>query len=384
MNSNTIDGIGKTITVAHIASGDLWAGAEVQLYHLARALDKIPNIKIRIILFNHGELERRLRDSGISVDVLDETRLNTPLLATKLIALLWRSRPDIVHTHRQKENILGSVASVLCRTKSVRTVHGAPEWSFRPWMIHKRIYSFLDHLCGRYLQQKIVAVSEQLARSLTQIFPAKTICAIENGIDLQEIIAQSTETIVLPGPEHRINIALVGRLVPVKRHDLFLKVARLATSIGSPSANFYIFGNGPLESEIRSKIEEYDLTSCMFMMGFKANMPAYMAHMDLLLITSDHEGLPMNLLEALCLRVPVIAHATGGIPAVLNDGEYGTLLDTQDPEGFVKTIQIYTQDASRFKKMADGGYQYLVTRYSIEHIASLYQQLYLRVVSNAP
>ena len=116
------------IDVLHLASGDRWAGAEVQLFTLLSQLRQNDGVQPRAVLLNEGELAQRLRAIDVPVDVLDESRLSSGAIARELIALLRKYRPHILHTHRQKENILGSIANaVSVRARSVRTVHGAEE-----------------------------------------------------------------------------------------------------------------------------------------------------------------------------------------------------------------------------------------------------------------
>lgn len=94
--------------VLHIASGDLWAGAEVQMFTLARALQNDLNIRVNVVLLNHGKLEHELRMAGIRTIVLDESKFNSVRILCQLVRTIRELRPDVIHTHRLKENILGS------------------------------------------------------------------------------------------------------------------------------------------------------------------------------------------------------------------------------------------------------------------------------------
>src|SRR5690625_6993292 len=113
----------SALRITHIASGDLWAGAEAQMANLLAALHQTEGVKLDVVLLNHGELEARLRQAGIPVTVLDEGELSAFIIAWRLWRHFRRKRPDLVHTHRCKENVLGSVAARLVGARSVRTVH---------------------------------------------------------------------------------------------------------------------------------------------------------------------------------------------------------------------------------------------------------------------
>ena len=174
----------RTINVLHIASGDLWAGAEVQLFTLAKALNNKQGINISVVLLNHGTLEQKLLKNDINVIVLDESTLNGFQILWQLITVIREIKPDVIHTHRVKENILGSIAALFNNIPTVRTQHGAPEHKPAWFHIPKRLILFMDWFCGRFLQKKIIAVSEDLAGILQKSFPADKIKVIENGIDL--------------------------------------------------------------------------------------------------------------------------------------------------------------------------------------------------------
>ena len=115
--------------VLHLASGDLWAGAEAQLFTLVTTLHHSLRVPVSVVLFNHGTLEYRLRNAGIEVLVLDESRLNSLQILRKLMRIIPQYHPDIIHTHGFKQNILASLATLFSgNTPSLRTVHGAAEY----------------------------------------------------------------------------------------------------------------------------------------------------------------------------------------------------------------------------------------------------------------
>lgn len=370
------------ITVIHVASGDLWAGAEVQLYYLAKELHKNKKIRLTVVLLNHGILERELRQAGIPVTVFDEKTLGSLRIFLRLRAFMKAVSPHIVHTHRQKENVLGSFSVwPPSKAKSLRTVHGSPESKPRLLHIHKQVFRMADRLCGRFLQTRVVAVSQQLADQLSLHFPAHKIRIIENGIDVEAVRKAASEPIQLPGPAHVINIAIVGRLVPVKRVDIFLQVAHTLAKESEDRYAFYIFGDGPLRDEITSLLQTIGLERRVFMMGFQSNIAVFLSKMNFLLITSDHEGLPMNLLEALSLRLPVIAHSVGGIPMVLDNGKCGVLVTENSPESYAGAIRDCLSEPDLLNERINNGYQRLLTRYTSAHTAKLYAQLYIEMLS---
>ena len=172
------------LNVVHIASGDLWAGAEVQLYTLARKLAESPDINVTVALLNHGKLEQELTRAGINVVVVDETTAGALMIMVQLTRIIRRSGADIIHTHRSKENILGSLAGLFAGgVPSIRTVHGAPEHKPSVKQPGKYVIAMLDYLSARFLQKAIVAVSNDLLSMLENKFPPGKLYVIRNGID---------------------------------------------------------------------------------------------------------------------------------------------------------------------------------------------------------
>lgn len=327
------------LRVLHIASGDLWAGAEVQLYHLAKALNTTKGVTLKVLLLNPGELQQRLQAKGIDVDVLDESQHGLFNLFTEGKQIAKTFKPDIIHTHRYKENILGSfIAKQLPGTRSIRTVHGAQEIDSPWWRFDQRLIQALDHYCGNNLQDNIIAVSEDLAEKLKSTYRPEKITVIENGIDVDEVREAAKTQVTLPGHDETIKLVIICRLVQVKRIDIFLNIIQLLEQQHPGKYTGYIFGDGPLEAELKQQAQGLNINHCTHFMGFKTNIPAYLNQMDCLLITSDHEGLPMNVLEALSLGKHIVTHAVGGLPTVLRLGKYGALVNTQDPADYADAI----------------------------------------------
>jgi len=328
------------IHVTHIASGDLWAGAEVQLYTLCKSLNKMENITVSVILLNHGMLEDKLREQNIPVEVLDESSANSLQIFLGLIKSLKKLSPDIVHTHRIKENILGSLAAKLAgNIPSLRTAHGAPEHKPSPLKPYKYLMHILDWITARFLQLEICAVSDDLKALLEKTYPPKKIQVIENGVDIEELTPYTTQQ---PPKEYNksnaFKIGLIGRLVPVKRVDLFIKTAKyIHDNYPELSVHFHIYGDGPLDDELKQLADSLEVSDIIKFEGHCDDIHKQMASLNALLITSDHEGLPMTLLEAMALGVPVIAHSVGGITKACQDGKCCRLTE-QTTEQFAHSL----------------------------------------------
>ena len=364
------------LKVLHIASGDLWAGAEVLLFTLAISLKKTNTI-VEVILLNHGTLEQKLLDSGLHVIVLDEEKFNSFNILLQLINTIRDIQPDIVHTHRMKENILGSIAAQLSgKIPCLRTVHGAAEYTPGWHSLPKRLIFSLDWFCGRFLQKKIIAVSEDLAELLQSDYPADKINVINNGIDTSaQRVADTSNT--PPGKTTPFKIGIAGRLVAVKRVDLFIKTAQtLMQTQLNLNVSFHIYGDGPLRKELTLLNKALQTDDILQFEGHCENMHKELQTLDALLMTSDHEGLPMILLEAMSLNVPVIAHAVGGIPKLLDYGRCGILVKEQTPKSYAEAIIRLLKHPHTNTEITCHALEHVKLKYSAENTAKKYLDMY--------
>ena len=211
--------------IIHLASGDLWAGAEVQLFHLAVKLHELYGIHLLVVLLNHGQLEQELIEKGIAVTVLDESKLSGFSILLEFYHIVKLFQPDIVHTHRSKENVIGGIVARLNGKKSVRTVHGASEFSIRPFNLKRFVFDGADRLAGFFLQQKIISVSDELKQKMKKIYPDSKLAVIENCVDVEYIEKKSLKPCNHDIDKNNFNIAFIGRFVPVKRVDIFYSIA---------------------------------------------------------------------------------------------------------------------------------------------------------------
>jgi hypothetical protein len=119
---------GKAISICHVAVGDLWAGAEVQLKVLLSKLVQKPDFNLSVILFNGDRLGKEIQDLGIPVTVFPETEWGSGKIFLELVREFKKSNIRIIHTHKYKDTILAAPAAKLCGIPHVvRTVHGLSE-----------------------------------------------------------------------------------------------------------------------------------------------------------------------------------------------------------------------------------------------------------------
>ena len=365
------------LKVLHVASGDLWAGAEVQAYTLLSALQDFEGIRVAAALLNEGELAERLRARYIEVQIFPESSLNGWSILLELRKLMRVWQPDLVHTHRIKENILGSIANRWSRNAaSVRTVHGAGE--HMPAALHQRVLNYLNDWSGLHLQQKVIAVSQDLAEQLTTHFPREHLVVIENGVDIDAVRAQRGAVEYRASMPNTTHVGIVGRLVPVKRVDIFLDMAaQLRSRNADKMWQFHIFGGGPLQDALMAQAQGLGLAEITTFHGHRRDIIPCIAGLDALVMCSDHEGLPMTILEAMALRTPIVAHAVGGLTAALQGYSPGQLVSRHTATDYAAAVA-HIIDAPQASST-----EFHLERFSARNNAEAVAQLYAELTAKA-
>lgn len=363
----------EPVSVLTLASGDLWAGAEAVVHQLALGLREKPHIEHTVVLLNHGRLETLCAQAGINTQVIDESRHGFAAILARLIAICRAVRPQLIHSHRYKENLLAALASLACgRPRLVTTVHGLSEG-------HNNTFkSTLKGRVNRFLMRRAfdttVAVSNDIASALAEKagVPAHRIITIFNGIDTDGIPPVNTN----PRAD-TITIGSAGRLFPVKDYPLMVDIARL-TCEQRPAARFVLAGDGPEKGAIRNKIKACGLENRFTLLGHVDDMQAFYAGLDIYINTSMHEGIPMTVLEAMARRIPVVAFAVGGLNEIVSHGHDGYLVEQRDAGAFSQLLIELLDDRDRIKEYGENARRTCNHRFSTGQMSQRYYNVYIQ------
>lgn len=363
----------RTPVVTHVVSGDLWAGAENQVYNLFVGFQATTTIRPTAVLFNEGILSRRLEALGVPVTIADENRVGAIAIVLAISRHCREYQTDILHTHGFKENILGTLAKWMARVpKSVRTVHGNQETSKSlrnpvPWAINK-----LDHRLNDKAHQAIVAVSGELQKKLDRAYPGRVV-KISNFIDVEAVRQKKKQQDFVD--QRPIALGFVGRLVALKRADLFISAVRQLNDQGL-NCKGTILGDGPQLAALQNLALSLNATGLIDFKGFVDPLTPELNELDALVIPSDHEGQPMTALEALAFELPIIAHNIGGIPELLDSGRCGWLVDNHAVEDYVTVIRSAVNNAEELRKKASAGLDHVRARFDVKVCTRHYLELY--------
>jgi len=370
-------------------SGDLWAGAEMQLLMTATFLSAQPNVTLSVILFNEGRLARELREIGVDVTVLDEARTSAIALVRQLTGIFRERRIDVIHTHKYKDGVLCAFAAWRAGVPHfVRTVHGLAE----PMVGWNRVKSYLYHALDRLMLRRsadlIIAVSRRMAEDLRESgFRPTMVTWIHNGVDVRQIRAACTREAVrreLGIDPDVLLIGTAGRLSAIKGQAGLLRAAARILET-HPTARFLIVGDGPLGSQLTSLASELRLDHACHFIGPRADVFDLMAALDIFVLPSLNEGIPMALLEAMTLGTPVVGAAVGGIPEVIQHRVNGLLVPAADDQALADACLELASNPHWAQALAAQASRSITESFSHERSgeALLYAYRGLALISNA-
>ena len=377
-----------SISVCHVITGQVWAGAQVQVATLLKSLSSASGLRLHSIVFEEGRLAEELRAGGVRVKVIRQRHAGSLLhIIPQSVEFLAGQQIQIIHAHGYKENIVASVLAKLCRIPvQVRTFHGA-RTPFIGFKSKHRAALFLDSLLTRRFVDHNIIVSGNLAADLKPELDPERISVIQNGIDVDHVVSKLSVAEAkhrLQIPENSLVIGAIARLEEVKRLDLF-HAAAVQISSELPEARFVIAGTGSQEGYLKDLFRKSGLEHKIHFLGHRDDAYDVLRALDLLLITSDQEGLPMALLEAMALEVPVVSRAVGGIPEAIEDGQSGILVPTSDPRALAHACLLALRNSDLRRRLALAAARVVSSRFSAqsntEQIVRIYRQLARQVRS---
>ena len=314
----------------------------------------------------------------------------------ELKKLIKDFKPDIVHTHAAKPGAIGRLAaSAMNVPVIVHTFHGHV---FHSYFNSLKTKFFIN--TERYLARKssaIVAISEQQKKELVQGFriaPEEKFHVIPLGLDLDAFAVGQQEKRQTFRAEFavaadEIAIGIIGRLVPIKNHQLFLKAVAHVLQHANKKIKAFIIGDGETRQELETAAQQAGILFStekssthphpLVFTSWRHDVDVIMAGLDIVTLTSFNEGTPVSLIEAQAANKPIVSTRVGGISDIVVEGKTALLADVQDEATFAdQLLQLVANDALRYD-MGSSGRQYVIDRFSYQRLmrdmAALYHQL---------
>lgn len=297
-------------------------------------------------------MDQRATQAGVDYVEIPERHSFDPSVWPQLRRMVAERRIDLVHAHDYKTDILALLLAKTTGVAALSTVHGWTGHSKRERLCY---YPADKKVLSRF--SRLIAVSSEIGRELTRYGADPTrITTVLNGIDPRqfrrdESLVSAARAALKLGPDE-VAIGSVGRLEPQKRFDLLLE-AFAVVHARRPSTRLFIVGDGSQRDPLDAQIGALGLTESCTLVGHTNDVrPSYHAF-DLFVQSSDYEGTPNTVLEAMALETPIVATAAGGTAELVHDGVHGRIVPIGRVDRLIHGMQEALANTSVARKMAD-------------------------------
>ena len=334
------------IRVLWLAKGLGPGGMERLLLHQARFADRSAfHVQAAYLRPDKHHLVPGLRSLGVESTCLDGAALQDPRWAPRLRRLLVEQRIDVVHVHSPAVAAIARVVarSVRPRPRVVYTEHNV-------WSSYDRATRLANHATYG-LDDAHIAVSEQVRESVPARFQGGLTTVI-HGIDISAVRAEragrdAVRASLGIGPsDDSVLIGTVANFRSEKAYPDLLAAAVVVLS-RTPNARFVSIGQGHLEGAIKAEHARLGLDDRFRFLGYRDDATRVMAAFDIFTLASHFEGLPVTLMEARALGLPVVVTRVGGLPAHVRDGVDGVLVSPGRPSELADALVGLVADPSR-------------------------------------
>jgi len=230
----------------------------------------------------------------------------------------------------------------------------------------------------------VVAVSSDIEKVLVGMYGSSRVSCIHNGIDLEAVrVTTSREALRRKWQiaEDAVVIGTVGRLVPVKGHAMLLEATRILHA-SKENVALVIVGDGPLRKDLEASAKRLGLEASVIFAGQQDQSFDFMNMMDIFVLPSLHEGIPMVVLEALALKRPVVATRVGGIPEVIAHDISGKLVASGDASDLAKGLKQLIERPDKARAFAVEGRRQVEQEYSANTMANRTAEMYHSLCTN--
>lgn len=338
----------ERITVLHLIAPTHFGGAERVVLSLADAIDRSRfNVVIGSFVnarYPDNEFLERVREMGIPGTVFWLRRTLDVENIPRLVRFILSERIEIVHTHGYRSDIVGLIAARLSSRPVIATIHG-----FVPIDSRLRLYEQCDRLALRFFDL-VLPVSDQIGRTLRSSGVAgDRMTTIRNAVapGVGDGLKRSGTPIPLCKRDGDFLIGIVGRLSPEKNIAGFLEAARRLSGRYA-HLRFIVVGEGPERECLEGLTMRLGLDGKVRFTGFVENMEDVYSLLDMLVIASSTEGVPLTVLEAMKHGIPVVSTAVGGIPEVIENGVDGLIVEAGNTEALCRAVEMLVVDGNRY------------------------------------
>ncbi len=317
--------------------------------------------------------------SGVKIVTLGKKKGFDPKTFLRMYKTLRSIKPDVIHTHLAGLRYAIPATAFLKRTVKVHTVHNMAAHETSGLMLHLHKFAF------RHLGWQPVALSNEVKKSIRNVYGLDS-PIVMNGIRVNDMLRKESKKklrTMCRIPTDRFIIITIGRLWKQKNHVLLIEAFNKVFNIVN-SATLLIVGEDPTDGAFRrfleSKINSLPkgANKNIFLLGQRNDIAELLLASNVFVLSSDWEGVPLTLLEAMGYGTPVVCTSVGGIPDVIKDKSEGLLIKKGDCDGLAEAILRVFSNKQMAANLSEKASDKFRREYSIDITAKNYIKLYGR------
>jgi len=354
-------------------------GVYTHLKMIFRCTDK--NKFQHYLIFQGGEkVERELTEMGIKVFVSESLKKKISIKAFVDIYKFMKGNDiHIIHAHLVKPYAIAGLVNIFLRRKFIFNYNGLFIYkNIYYGLIEKIIYGLFHYLINLFKVADVVLVpskrSKELLISETKLFPEPVVYyngyyfpETENGINSE--LYKYIEKL----KNEKIIIAAVGRLDLDKRIDRAINILK---QVRHKNTHLLVFGDGELENDLRKLVKNLNLTEHVDLLGYVAGVNNYYKLFDIVLFTSDWEGMPLTMWEAMANKVPVLAPDVGGFKEILEENNCGIIYKPGNVNDAAQKLISLLEDHLLRIKLGNNGMTAIREKYNEENFIKQIENVY--------
>ncbi|MFD3000888.1 glycosyltransferase [Pontibacter toksunensis] len=367
----------EKVKVLHIIKSLGRGGAEMLLPETLKYHDK-DKFEFHYIYFLpwKDQVVKPIERNGGKVTCLSTSNnIGISLKVPALVSYIRRHNIQLVHCHLAWAGIAGRVAARLAGVPVIYTEHN----NFSSYHILTKVMSRLT----LPLNDLTIAVSADAEQASKQVVAHHKLQLVLNGVDTVAFQRGTHATDLrqrLGIPEDHIIVATVAVFRKQKRLDNFVKVAAgIATQ--NEKVSFVLIGDGPEKATVEEQAKQSGLEGRIYFEGLQHNVKPYFEITDIYLMTSDYEGLPIALLEAMSMACAPVATNVGGIPEVVEDGVSGLLSPAGDVAGLQEQVETLIHDKNRRLEIASYARKRIEQHFSMKKMVQELEAIYYQFLA---
>lgn len=373
-------GRGRKLNIACLIDAQ-GGGALTHILTLAREIDK-DEAEFKVLFFIAGPGQHVAEELGVPYVLINKRMSLDPTLVLRLYRYLKRNRVDILHTHTINSNFYGRLAAALAGVPVVTTMHSymIDELAgLEKSPLASRLFFHIDRAMSGFTKRFIAVSGGIRKRLLEQGVQPEKIDTIPHGIFLPGPEGAGVDPLALRrelgiGAEAQV-VAIVGRLVPVKNHDVFLRAAAGVLK-GSADVRFLVVGDGAQREALEALAHELGISKDIVFTGWRNDMDAIYSAVDVLVLCSSTESLGLVLVEAMAHGKAVIATDVDEISKTVIDEKTGLLVRVGDPSGLADAISRLVKDRVLREKLGGQGRRLVEDNFSVHAMTEKIMRLY--------